>query len=128
MDHEALVCKKMTERYLLDELDSEVRDEFEEHYFDCPKCAFDVRAGTVFIEQSKVILAETRKEDPPQGKATILHRQIRREGKAVALRTAKLSLLRQIQQPVLLGGLSTIYARPACQFKPAIHVNNRALR
>src|SRR6266849_5799833 len=31
MDHEVVVRQKMTERYLLNELDSESRDEFEEH-------------------------------------------------------------------------------------------------
>jgi anti-sigma factor RsiW len=59
MDHDAVVRQKMTERYLLDELDPAVRDEFEEHFFDCPDCALDVRAGAMFIEQSKVALAET---------------------------------------------------------------------
>jgi hypothetical protein len=48
----------MTEKYLLQELGPEVRDEFEEHYFDCPECALDVRAGAQFVEESKVILAE----------------------------------------------------------------------
>jgi hypothetical protein len=63
MDHEVVVRQKMTERYLLDELDSEIRDEFEEHFFDCPKCAFDVRAGAAFVDQSKAVLAETRETE-----------------------------------------------------------------
>ena len=58
MDHTAVVREKMTERYLLNELDSDLRDEFEEHYFDCPECAQDVSAGYQFVEQSKVVLAE----------------------------------------------------------------------
>ena len=58
MDHTAVVRQKMTERYLLDELDSEVRDEFEEHYFDCPECAQDIRAGAQFVAHSKIVLAE----------------------------------------------------------------------
>jgi len=58
MDHEAVVRQQMTERYLLDELDPEIRDEFEEHYFDCPDCAQDVHAGAMFVEQSKIVLAE----------------------------------------------------------------------
>src|ERR1035441_1684537 len=41
MDHDAVVRQNMTERYLLNELDPEARDEFEEHYFDCPDCAAD---------------------------------------------------------------------------------------
>src|SRR6266436_1169836 len=58
MDHDMVVRQKMTERYLLDELDPDARDEFEEHFFDCPDCALDVRAGALFVEQSKAVLAE----------------------------------------------------------------------
>jgi anti-sigma factor RsiW len=58
MDHEVVVRQKMTERYLLNELDPQAREEFEEHFFDCQDCALDVRAGDLFIEQSKVVLAE----------------------------------------------------------------------
>jgi anti-sigma factor RsiW len=64
MDHDAVVRQKMTERYLLNELDAQARDEFEEHYFDCRDCAADVHAGALFVEQSKVALrAEMRAED-----------------------------------------------------------------
>lgn len=58
MDHDLVVRQKMTERYLLDELDAREKDEFEEHFFDCPECALDVRAASVFVEQSKTVLAE----------------------------------------------------------------------
>jgi hypothetical protein len=58
MDHDAVVRQQMTERYLLNELDTQARDEFEEHFFDCKDCALDVHAGALFIEQSKVALAE----------------------------------------------------------------------
>jgi len=58
MDHDAVVRQKMTEKYLLGELDPDARDEFEEHFFDCPDCAIDVRAGALFVEQSKAVLAE----------------------------------------------------------------------
>ncbi len=58
MDHDMVVRQKMTERYLLKELDPAARDEFEEHFFDCKDCAFDVHAGALFVEQSKVVLAE----------------------------------------------------------------------
>jgi hypothetical protein len=61
MDHEGVVRQKLTERYLLGELDDQTRQEFEEHYFDCPDCALDVRAGALFVEQSKVVLAEERR-------------------------------------------------------------------
>ncbi len=44
------------ERYLLDELGLDARDEFEEHMFDCPECALDVRSGSVLISDAKVQL------------------------------------------------------------------------
>lgn len=58
MDHDDAVRQKATERYLLDELDPELRDQFEEHLFDCQECALDVRATAMFVEQTKVILSE----------------------------------------------------------------------
>lgn len=58
MDHDEAVRRKATERYMLNELDPELRDQFEEHLFDCQDCALDLRAAAMMIEQSKVILAE----------------------------------------------------------------------
>ncbi len=59
MDHAEVVRQKLTERYLLHELDGETRDQFEEHYFECSECAMDVRAGSEFVAQSRAVLAET---------------------------------------------------------------------
>ena len=58
MDHAQAVQQKATERYLLNELDPEQRDQFEEHLFDCQECAVDVRAAAMFVEQTKLVLAE----------------------------------------------------------------------
>lgn len=58
MDHAEAVQMKATERYLLNELDPEMRDQFEEHLFECQECALDVRAGAMFVEQTKAVLAE----------------------------------------------------------------------
>ena len=58
MNHDVVARQKMTEKYLLDELDPAQRDAFEEHIFDCRDCANDVRAGAMFVEQSKIVLAE----------------------------------------------------------------------
>ncbi len=69
MNHDLVVRQNMTERYLLNELGPEQRDQFEEHLFDCPDCALDVRAGAAFVEQSKAILAENATETAP-GRAT----------------------------------------------------------
>ena len=59
MNHDMVVRERITEKYLLRELDPEVRDEFEEHYFECSECALDVRAGSEFVAHSKVVLAES---------------------------------------------------------------------
>lgn len=51
MDHKLVVAQEMTERYFLNELDSSARNEFEEHYFNCPECAAHVYAGAVLVEE-----------------------------------------------------------------------------
>lgn len=58
MTHSEAVKEMAAERYLLDELSSEVRDDFEEHMFDCPQCALDVRAGAAFVNEAKHQLPE----------------------------------------------------------------------
>jgi len=60
MDHSEALRLKATERYLLNELDPEQLDQFEEHMFDCPECAVDVRAAAMFLEQSRAVLSEGR--------------------------------------------------------------------
>ena len=64
MDHEEAVREKATERYLLNELDPNQRDQFEEHLFDCQECALDVRAAAMFVEQSKTVLSERPQPSP----------------------------------------------------------------
>jgi hypothetical protein len=58
MQHAEAIRSMASEKYLLDELTPELREEFEEHFFGCPECALDVRAGTTFLEHTKVALAE----------------------------------------------------------------------
>ena len=56
MNHSEAVDRMIAERYLLDELDADERDAFEEHLFDCPECALEVRAGTAFVSEAKTQL------------------------------------------------------------------------
>jgi len=58
MQHEEAVRTGLTEKYLMDELTPDVRDQFEEHLFDCQECATDLRAAAAFLEHSKVVLSE----------------------------------------------------------------------
>ena len=55
MDHQSAVDQNLTERYLLDELDGAQREEFEEHFFECPVCAADLRSGSCFVENLKAV-------------------------------------------------------------------------
>jgi hypothetical protein len=64
MDHKDAVRLKITEKYLLNELDPDHLDQFEEHLFDCPECALDIRAAAMFLEQSKNVLAEANRPAP----------------------------------------------------------------
>jgi len=56
MDHSEAVEQMAAEKYLLDELPPDLRDAFEEHMFDCPECAFDIRAAASFVSEAKVQL------------------------------------------------------------------------
>ena len=56
MDHSEALQQMAAERYLLDELTPDAREAFEEHLFDCPECALDLRAGAAFVEEAKAQL------------------------------------------------------------------------
>ena len=66
MNHEEAIQEMATERYLLDELSPELRDAFEEHMFQCPDCALDVRAANTFIREAKVHLPELTTRPRPE--------------------------------------------------------------
>ena len=53
MDHDTSIKTMAAERYLLEELSSSERDEFELHFFECPECAESVRSGFQFGESAK---------------------------------------------------------------------------
>ncbi len=58
MNHSQAVQQMTAERYLLDELTLEERDAFEAHFFDCPDCAIDLRAGAAFVDEARIQLPE----------------------------------------------------------------------
>jgi hypothetical protein len=53
MNHEEAARLSLVEKYLLEELSPTLRDEFEEHYFDCRECAADLRATAAFLDTAK---------------------------------------------------------------------------
>jgi hypothetical protein len=56
MNHSEAVRLGAAERYLLGELPTDVREQFEDHFFSCLECAEDVRAGAVFVDGARDIL------------------------------------------------------------------------
>jgi hypothetical protein len=74
MNHSEAVKEMAAERYLLDELSPGARDAFEEHLFDCPECALDVRSGSMFIGEAKAQLPEISLGSPAASK-TLMPRE-----------------------------------------------------
>lgn len=64
MDHHEAKRLMAVEQYLLDELPPQVRDEFEEHFFDCEECSTDLRATAVFLDATKKELAAASARQP----------------------------------------------------------------
>lgn len=53
MDHTEAVRLSIVEKYLLNELSPQMRDAFEEHYFDCKECVTDLQATTAFMDAAR---------------------------------------------------------------------------
>src|SRR5580765_5426774 len=58
MDHEVATTTHAVERYLLGEMPSPERDDFEDHYFACPECAEGVRSASVMVRDMKHVLGD----------------------------------------------------------------------
>jgi hypothetical protein len=56
MDHSEAVRLQAAEKYVLGELPHAIREEYEEHYFDCAECALDLKAAAVFVNTSREVL------------------------------------------------------------------------
>ena len=59
MDHTEAVKLQAVEKYILGELTSPLRDEFEAHYFDCMECSLNLRSGVAFAAASRQYFAES---------------------------------------------------------------------
>jgi hypothetical protein len=56
MEHHNAAEHHLVEQYLLNEMSPKLREEFEEHFFDCPACAADVRATAAFLNLARTEL------------------------------------------------------------------------
>ncbi len=74
MDHQEAVSTEAAERYLLGQLTSPEREEFEQHFFECPECAEEVRSGAIFIANARVLFREKARRPAPGGLAAAASR------------------------------------------------------
>lgn len=62
MNHEEAQREMTVERYLLGELSGEALEGFEEHLFECPACADELKAAEVMLEAARVEWRESGAE------------------------------------------------------------------
>jgi hypothetical protein len=72
MDHNEAVRLQAAEKYVLGEFPQNLREEYEEHFFDCAECAVDVKAIAAFADTTREVLrreeaASTEKSAAPAG-------------------------------------------------------------
>jgi hypothetical protein len=65
MEHTEAIDTGAAERYALGEMSESERDQYEEHFFDCPDCAEEVRSAALFLENAGALArdGEIPKED-----------------------------------------------------------------
>ena len=56
MDHSDAVRLQAAEKYVLGEFPQDLRDEYEEHFFECAECGADVKAVASFVDVSREVL------------------------------------------------------------------------
>ncbi len=56
MDHAQAIQLKAAERYVLGELPSDLREQYEEHFFSCVECAEEVNLAAAFVENSRAAM------------------------------------------------------------------------
>jgi anti-sigma factor RsiW len=66
MEHERALEIQAVERYLIDDLSEAERNEFEEHFFSCEKCADEVRLGARFHAAAREVLRDPQRFSKPE--------------------------------------------------------------
>ena len=62
MDHSEAVRLRAAEKYVLGEFPQAIREEYEEHYFDCAECALDLKAVVVLVDTSREVLRSEKEK------------------------------------------------------------------
>ena len=63
MDHSEALRLQAAEKYVLGELSPELREEYEEHYFECEECMADVKAAAAFVDGARELFREERGQE-----------------------------------------------------------------
>jgi len=63
MDHKQAVELQLAVKYVLGELSAVQRDEYEDHYMDCPECAQDVYAAAAFADTAREVFRQEAPSD-----------------------------------------------------------------
>src|SRR5947207_868397 len=62
MNHNYAIENNTAERYVLGELTEPEREDYEEHFFDCPQCAEEVKCATEFVQGARQVFARDQRE------------------------------------------------------------------
>jgi hypothetical protein len=62
MDHSEALRLQAAEKYVLGELPPNLRDEYEDHYFDCQQCAADLKVAAAFVFGSREVFRSGPRE------------------------------------------------------------------
>jgi hypothetical protein len=65
MNHNQAVELQLAVKYVLGELPPVQRDEYEDHYIDCPACARDVHAAAAFADTARAVFRQEARNDAP---------------------------------------------------------------
>jgi len=63
MEHTEAVRLQAAVKYVLGELPQALREEYEEHFFDCALCAVDIKAAAAFADSAREVLREQPQRD-----------------------------------------------------------------
>ncbi|HKD51954.1 MAG TPA: hypothetical protein VKB90_14190 [Candidatus Acidoferrum sp.] len=66
MDHKQAVELQLAVKYVLGELPPVQRDEYEDHYIDCPDCAKDVYAAAAFTDTAREVFRQEGRSEAPE--------------------------------------------------------------
>jgi hypothetical protein len=64
MDHAEAMDTGAAERYALGQMEEGERDRYEEHFFDCPECAAEVKAAVSFLDNAETVVREKARVAP----------------------------------------------------------------